>query len=85
MGEVPTLPFLAIPYVLLYFDCRIRQEAFDLEMMAQELGGAAGGAPVASRGRIGASKICPKCSAQVPAIRPICLTCGTPVPFRRGS
>ena len=36
--QVLTTPFLTMVIVLLYFDLRIRKEAFDLSLMAQELG-----------------------------------------------
>jgi hypothetical protein len=37
-GQVLSAPFAMIAFTLLYYDCRIRQEAFDLEMMARNLG-----------------------------------------------
>ncbi len=39
LGQVLAAPFMMIAFTLLYYDCRIRQEAFDLEMMARDLGG----------------------------------------------
>ncbi len=38
LGQVVSIPFMSIPLTLLYYDSRIRKEAFDLEMMAQNLG-----------------------------------------------
>lgn len=37
LGTVITTPFTTLIIVLLYFDLRIRKEAFDLEVMAQEI------------------------------------------------
>lgn len=37
-GQILSAPFAMIAFTLLYYDCRIRQEAFDLEIMAQNLG-----------------------------------------------
>jgi hypothetical protein len=37
LAAVLTTPFTTLITVLLYFDLRIRKEAFDLEVMAQEL------------------------------------------------
>ena len=90
-----TTPLLSIPFTLLYYDSRIRTEGFDLEMMAQNLGGAPSPpspAPAASpspeptatpsRGPVGTVKTCPACGATVPPIRPTCPRCGEKVPFR---
>ena len=38
-GSVITTPFLATVAVVLYFDLRVRKEAFDLQVLAQEMGG----------------------------------------------
>lgn len=38
LGQILAAPLLMIAFTLLYYDSRIRQEAFDLEMMAQNLG-----------------------------------------------
>jgi hypothetical protein len=38
IGQILSAPILMIAFTLLYYDSRIRQEAFDLEMMAQNLG-----------------------------------------------
>ena len=38
IGQLLTAPILMIAFTLLYYDSRIRQEAFDLEMMAKNLG-----------------------------------------------
>lgn len=40
IAQALTTPLLSIPFTLLYYDSRIRTEGFDLEMMAQNLGGA---------------------------------------------
>ncbi len=124
LARILATPFLSIPFTLLYYDSRIRQEAFDLEVMARNLGGQGGSAarpapvstagmpvpsplaprrpaaapaareetivvppfppapPVAPRGPVGAFKVCPKCGAQVPLVRPACPGCGAQVPFR---
>lgn len=99
LGNILAVPFGSIAFTLLYYDSRIRKEAFDLEMMARNLGAlakpaaaptaAAPGArpapspPAAASPRpVGAFKLCPKCGAQVPLIRPTCPSCGAPVPFR---
>jgi hypothetical protein len=37
LGAILTTPFTTLITVLLYFDLRIRKEAFDLEVMAQEM------------------------------------------------
>ena len=37
LAAIITTPFTTLITVLLYFDLRIRKEAFDLEVMAQEL------------------------------------------------
>src|SRR5574341_855356 len=56
IAQVVSVPFVSIPFTLLYYDGRIRKEAFDLEMMARNLGAAgrpAAGAPspASPRGR----------------------------------
>ncbi len=38
LAQIVSVPFGSIAFTLLYYDGRIRQEAFDLEMMAQNLG-----------------------------------------------
>jgi hypothetical protein len=38
VGALLTAPFLTLVSVLLYFDARVRKEAFDLSLMAQQLG-----------------------------------------------
>jgi len=38
IGQILSAPILMIAFTLLYYDSRIRQEAFDLEMMAKNLG-----------------------------------------------
>jgi hypothetical protein len=38
IGQILSAPILMISFTLLYYDSRIRQEAFDLEMMAKNLG-----------------------------------------------
>lgn len=38
IGQILSAPILMIAFTLLYYDTRIRQEAFDLEMMAKNLG-----------------------------------------------
>lgn len=38
IGQILSAPFVMIAFTLLYYDSRIRLEAFDLEMMAQNLG-----------------------------------------------
>ena len=38
LGQIISAPLMMIPFTLLYYDSRIRLEAFDLEMMAQNLG-----------------------------------------------
>jgi hypothetical protein len=37
--QVIVAPFLAVVTTVLYYDCRVRKEAFDLQQMARELGG----------------------------------------------
>ena len=84
-----TSPLAAIALTLFYYDCRIRHEAFDLEMMAQTLAGPRGlsAAPVPApaapgpRQPGGASKVCPQCNAPIPLVRPNCPSCGSRVPF----
>ncbi len=110
IGQILSAPFVMIAFTLLYYDSRIRLEAFDLEMMAQNLGVSATPsspsesttparpaspprpAPAAAQARptgpprsFGASKVCPKCGAQVPNIQPSCGKCGTRVPYRIAS
>ncbi len=86
VAQLLALPFVSVPFTLLYYDSRIRKEAFDLEVMAQNLGGAAAARPAplpaAPPGPPGAFKTCPTCAAQVSPARPICPKCGTAVPFR---
>jgi hypothetical protein len=41
VGQVITTPFVAALVVVLYFDLRVRKEAFDLEILAQAMGGRA--------------------------------------------
>jgi hypothetical protein len=99
VGQILSAPILMIAFTLLYYDSRIRQEAFDLEMMAKNLGVSPGPsapsrisaptrptqphstAPKLPPRAYGASKVCPKCGAQVPNIQPACGKCGTRVPF----
>ncbi|HEY7675764.1 MAG TPA: zinc-ribbon domain-containing protein [Candidatus Methylomirabilis sp.] len=57
IAQIVSVPFVSIPFTLLYYDGRIRKEAFDLEMMARNLGApgrpagpAAGRAPAPSPG-----------------------------------
>jgi hypothetical protein len=38
IGAILTTPFLTLVAVLLYFDARVRKEAFDLTLMARQLG-----------------------------------------------
>jgi hypothetical protein len=38
-GQVITTPFVAALTVVLYFDLRVRKEAFDLQLLAQSMGG----------------------------------------------
>lgn len=45
LTAIITTPFVAIVATLVYFDARIRQEGLDLEIMAADLGGPAGGRP----------------------------------------
>ena len=40
-GQVITTPFVAALLTVLYFDLRVRKEAFDLEVLAQAMGGRA--------------------------------------------
>ena len=47
IGQIVSVPFVSIPFTLLYYDGRIRREAFDLEMMAQNLGTPGRSAPAA--------------------------------------
>ena len=86
VAQLLALPFVSVPFTLLYYDSRIRQEAFDLEVMAQNLGSAAAAgpapAPAAPRGPPGAFKTCPACATQIPLARPACPQCGAAVPFR---
>jgi hypothetical protein len=137
LSQILLTPVFAIAITLLYYDSRIRNEAFDLEVMAQNLGVATGGpnlapaeweagpppaegpvpppaaplhplpvarqssppssgpaatsaarpprpaaAPGAAPRPVGAFKTCPKCKAQVPAIKPNCPKCGTRVLYR---
>ncbi len=96
IGKILSAPIVMIAFTLLYYDSRIRQEAFDLEMMAKNLGVSPGPSQVSAPIRptpphstaparpsraYGASKVCPKCGAQVPNIQPSCGKCGTRVPF----
>jgi hypothetical protein len=75
IAQVISVPFVSIPFTLLYYDGRIRKEGFDLEMMARNLGApgrpatpAAGRAPargpVAPEPRMGQA---PPASAAPPA------------------
>jgi hypothetical protein len=95
LGNILAVPFGSIAFTLLYYDSRIRKEAFDLEMMARDLGAAAprvappprsAAAPVeagpSGRTLPAPFKTCPNCGVQVPPVRPTCPNCGTPVPFR---
>jgi hypothetical protein len=86
LAQVVAVPFASIALTLLYYDSRIRQEAFDLEMMAKNLGVPSAPAdpqarPAGEHRPFGAFKTCPKCGAQVPNIQPACGKCGTRVPF----
>jgi Membrane domain of glycerophosphoryl diester phosphodiesterase len=40
-GQVITTPFIAALTVVLYFDLRVRKEAFDLQLLAESMGGTA--------------------------------------------
>ncbi|HSD51089.1 MAG TPA: hypothetical protein VLG48_06735 [Candidatus Methylomirabilis sp.] len=96
VGQILSAPILMIAFTLLYYDTRIRQEAFDLEMMAKNLGVSPGPSRISAPTRptpphstaparppmtYGVFKVCPKCGAQVPNIQPTCGKCGTRVPF----
>jgi hypothetical protein len=41
LAQVVTTPFIAAATIVLYFDLRIRKEAFDLQLLAQSIGGQA--------------------------------------------
>jgi hypothetical protein len=60
LAQILVIPLTTIPLTLLYYDSRIRQEAFDLEMMARDLG--APGAPGAAGPAAG-----PRMAVQDPA------------------
>jgi hypothetical protein len=47
-GLAATTPFQAALLTILYFDLRVRKEAFDLELLAQDIGGSVGAAPPAA-------------------------------------
>jgi len=49
--EILIAPILAIPWILLYYDMRIRKEGFDLEMLARSMGVTEGGGNVPPVGR----------------------------------
>jgi hypothetical protein len=38
-------PITVMPFVLLYFDVRVRREGYDVELLAREMGGLPPGAP----------------------------------------
>lgn len=41
LGQALVMPIQVIAFVLLYYDIRVRREGFDIEMLAQSMGGAA--------------------------------------------
>lgn len=92
LGQILAAPFMMIAFTLLYYDCRIRQEAFDLEMMAQNLGGSTS-RPAASRATVPSRPSAPRPSPPAgpqarPAANPprpvgafkVCPKCGGQVP-----
>ena len=80
VANILVFPFWTVPYVLMYYDARIRQEAFDLQTMAQSLAlpeGTVGTSPPrkASEPKPPAAPVSPASpttphSAGPPAIRP---------------
>jgi hypothetical protein len=84
IGQILSAPIVMIAFTLLYYDTRIRQEAFDLEMMAKNLG--------VSSGRSAPSQISPSSRPTPPPstapARPapaygafkVCPKCGAQVP-----
>jgi hypothetical protein len=91
IGQILSAPFMMIPFTLLYYDSRIRQEAFDLEMMAKNLGVSAGPTlPSMSMTRTRPAPPSPSAPA-TPQVRPtdpprlfgafkVCPKCGAQVP-----
>ncbi len=54
LGNILAVPFGSIAFTLLYYDSRIRKEAFDLEMMARNLGAPGRPAAPGAAGPMGA-------------------------------
>ncbi len=54
LGNILAVPFGSIAFTLLYYDSRIRKEAFDLEMMARNLGAPGRPAAPGAAGPVGA-------------------------------
>lgn len=91
IGQIVSAPFMMIPFTLLYYDSRIRQEAFDLEMMAQNLG-VSTSPPSPSAAATPTRPTPPKAAAPIaPQVRPadptrplgafkVCPKCGAQVP-----
>ncbi len=92
LGQILAAPFMMIAFTLLYYDCRIRQEAFDLEMMARNLAGSAGppaGSQARTAPRPSAPRPSPPAGLQARPVgnlpRPVgafkvCPKCGSQVP-----
>jgi hypothetical protein len=91
IGQILSAPILMIAFTLLYYDSRIRQEAFDLEMMAKNLG-VSPGPSAPSQPSPKTRPTPPRSTAPAPAhARPagpprtfgafkVCPTCGAQVP-----
>jgi hypothetical protein len=90
VGQILSAPLMMIPFTLLYYDSRIRQEAFDLEMMARNLGVSASSSSP-SETTAPASPAPPRPAApEAPQARPagpprfgafkVCPKCGAQVP-----
>lgn len=70
------VPLGVVPFVILYFDIRVRQEALDLRILADALGPLPPPREVTSFRSAGGA--CPACASAVPAGAAFCVACGVP-------
>jgi hypothetical protein len=90
IGQILSAPLVMIPFTLLYYDSRIRQEAFDLEMMARNLGVSASPSSSPETAAPASPAPPPPAAPKAPQARPtgpprfgafkVCPKCGTQVP-----
>lgn len=68
------VPVSVVPFVVLYFDIRVRQEALDLRLLADRLGPLP--PPRQVRAPQAGGGACPRCQWPIPAGAAFCIGCG---------